>query len=1332
MSDYNLSGLNSREFEHLIQALTMRVIASGVRPFGDGKDGGREATYEGRMSYPSDTEPWNGYLVIQAKFLQRPFRVDDEGSWALSQLEGELKKYLDPGCKPRKPEYYVFATNAVFTPVPRTGTIDRAESLLNQYAAKIGIRGYDFWDHDKICRLLDGEGEIRRRYAPFINAGDVLTQVAEMLRQRRPNFDKVMVLHLQKQLWADQYVRLGQAGHAADPRTSLAQVFTDLLAFEEPRPEPVEESVTPGGRLPDGFVATVLGLAGQLLDPRTLAERETGESGDAVENQPEAGAAGRRQPRAGRYVLVGGPGQGKTTLGQYLCQVFRASILRARPRAELSPDAARALDEVCEQCQRDGIHLPIARRFPVRVVLSQFAETLAERKVASLIEFLTSQINASSQAGLTEADLKDWFAAHPWLIVLDGLDEVPSSSNREELAAAVAGFWSDMAFLNSDVLTVATTRPQGYEHEFSPADYRHYYLAPLSTARALNYAKKLVELRNAGDDEAQKLILDRIERAIREPSTARLMRSPLQVAIMSMLVERFGDPPSQRWPMFQEYYGVIFRRESSKAGSHSAVLRQYRAHIDVIHQRVGLRLQAEGESAGATDASLTKSEFGSLVRGRLVEVGYEGEELEVASSQIIEAAMDRLVFLVAPRAGRVGFEIRSLQEFMAAWALMHGDDPLVRVRLEAISPYAYWRNVFLFAAGCCVIEREHAFDGLIALTSQLNETPAESAVTLQGSRLALDLLEDGLVRDYPGLSRSLARCAARLLILPPEIMENRLAAQVTHQNEEVFFEQIRDRLNQKDIFSQLAAWDLLYRLSDRGNSKATALLRENWPCQPSDRLEVFRVIREFHRDRWLVERLIEVLPFVTPAEIARAELFQEYVVRHGISLPPWFVAAIELGGRHRETAGFELRLRLSADDPPVRFRYRSVRPEESDDLIPLAGMPSAHPAWRPLVAAARFAERPSKTTMADALREVASVWRNREYEVRIPHTEFPWPLAACIEGNETPDDFLRMAQRADSGSLGDLEDWLAAEALSREGGLDRENMLRLTDETWPFDPESLRSGLPIAGASVKIEDSQHTNYVQELLRVFDRAVSRRVRGKLSEIILALVGFDFFRHRSSLQDVDPKKLLELLTSQRSRRVNLSLFARIDPPSLFEPAWVEVLDYVGRECIVSGFHYSNSKLLPTLATLTTIYPGKVGLANMLASLLLLGYQHHAPLDMAPPPTDADPRTRLCILITSLFRSTWGEEDAGRLADSARSLVREHPYYVNPIMDYLEERKKDSAGAARFLIQLLGTWPRERWPARRRAIELIKGVIQQQKSGLSDPQVGSSLGLPHIWPG
>ena len=47
MADHNFNGLTSRSFEHLVQAIAVVEIGPMVTVFGDGRDGGREATFEG-------------------------------------------------------------------------------------------------------------------------------------------------------------------------------------------------------------------------------------------------------------------------------------------------------------------------------------------------------------------------------------------------------------------------------------------------------------------------------------------------------------------------------------------------------------------------------------------------------------------------------------------------------------------------------------------------------------------------------------------------------------------------------------------------------------------------------------------------------------------------------------------------------------------------------------------------------------------------------------------------------------------------------------------------------------------------------------------------------------------------------------------------------------------------------------------------------------------------------------------------------------------------------------------------------------------------------------
>lgn len=95
MPDYSFTHLSTRSFEKLVQDIAIAVIGLQVLVFGDGRDGGREATFEGPTSYPDTSDPWVGYGVIQAKFKQRDseFGADE---WALKELKKELKNLKIP------------------------------------------------------------------------------------------------------------------------------------------------------------------------------------------------------------------------------------------------------------------------------------------------------------------------------------------------------------------------------------------------------------------------------------------------------------------------------------------------------------------------------------------------------------------------------------------------------------------------------------------------------------------------------------------------------------------------------------------------------------------------------------------------------------------------------------------------------------------------------------------------------------------------------------------------------------------------------------------------------------------------------------------------------------------------------------------------------------------------------------------------------------------------------------------------------------------------------------------------------------------------------------
>jgi hypothetical protein len=88
--DYDLTRLGDREFEHLTQAVALQVLGAGVSVFGDGPDGGREATFEGRTRFPEPGEHWDGYGVVQAKFKRRPVGGGRDVTDLLRAIQAEL------------------------------------------------------------------------------------------------------------------------------------------------------------------------------------------------------------------------------------------------------------------------------------------------------------------------------------------------------------------------------------------------------------------------------------------------------------------------------------------------------------------------------------------------------------------------------------------------------------------------------------------------------------------------------------------------------------------------------------------------------------------------------------------------------------------------------------------------------------------------------------------------------------------------------------------------------------------------------------------------------------------------------------------------------------------------------------------------------------------------------------------------------------------------------------------------------------------------------------------------------------------------------------------
>jgi hypothetical protein len=733
--EYDLTRLETGSFEHLCRALFDRQLGPGVGQFGAGPDGGREATFTGRLEWKSGSETvsWDGYTVLQAKFRQRPLGTSQDQSWLIQQMRNELTDWANPKKTRRMagkvPDHLVIATNVVLSP-GAGGGIDALEAMMKEFAPKAGIRSWLVWHHDKICSMLDDARDIRSAYAGLITAGDVLSQLQEYVQGSAAAIGEDIRLHAAQGLVQERFVRLTESGGFG--RLTLEQVGVDLPA------------VRPSG---DGEPVLVQTIAALVRIGDHILKHESIEPGVPS-----------------KIVIVGGPGQGKTTLSHLLAQTYRATLLGDDPDRH-GPQVAPVVRSTLDLLEAQQIPKPRNKRWPMRINLAAFADDIGGRP-ESLLAWIARNIRETTTSEIGAADLLSWFQQWPWLLILDGFDEVASPLARNLVQEEIVNLFIQADTRTSDLLTVITTRPQGYENDFALPGVEHITLKPLDTTEALAYASRFAD-QHFGQDVLQRdKTLERVTTAAQDPATSRLMTSPLQVTIMTLLLEGRERPPHGRYRLFDAYFDTVYRREANKHGPSGSLLESFRKDIEHLHEQVGLRLQAASEQTSTSDATMSVDELRQLAVQRLVNTqGHELEEAATLADQIVRAATNRLVLLV-PKKDGVGFEVRSLQEYLAARAMTSGSDEEQLHRLAVAAPSAHWRNTWLLAFARALDTREHLRDPLLGMLRGLDSDPLAGRVGL-GPELARDLLADSIAHEVPTFRQQLLDIVLGILTLPP-------------------------------------------------------------------------------------------------------------------------------------------------------------------------------------------------------------------------------------------------------------------------------------------------------------------------------------------------------------------------------------------------------------------------------------------------------------------------------------------------------------------------------------------------------------------------------------
>lgn len=1172
--DFEFKTFSPRSFERFAQAMALHALGDGVMVFGDGPDGGREASFEGSLNFPSDAESWSGYTIMQAKFLQVPGSPHEDADWLVAQLRAELSKFTKLDSKLRKPDYYILVSNARLSPMPENdrakGGIAKIDEVFAEFRGELQLKDYRVWHLDQLCTMLMNADSLRRSYAAWLSTSDVIADLLAQSNTKTASIKDGMYRYLARELRSHQPIRLQQAGHSGNAQTMIEDVFVDL-PFRKDRQNKRETS----NKL---LLATLLNQSRDCLDGASVTAQQ-----EQTYGRPE------------RILILGGPGQGKSTLSQFLAQIFRANILKSRNAGKNTAETNNIINRTLQYAEEVDLSTDIPRRFPIRIDLPMFADWLSKRdsnQSASLLDHIAGHISQISNTEIGANNLRQWLCDHPTVIILDGLDEVPSSANRAVVLRAINEFWDEAS--QADLLMVVTTRPQGYNDDLDPILYTKLELVPLLPNQAIDYAKKLASALLA-DPIQRERVLERITEAAASKTTARLLVSPLQVAILISLIDQRGDAPTDRWSLFDKYFGVMLQREQGKLGRVGEVMRHWSRQISAIHYRAGFLLHVEAETLGHSEPQLTSNDLEALVKGQLEDDGYEGHALQESVRSLIEVSTERMVLLVQNAEDRFTFEVRSLQEFMAAAYVMSGRELTVQKRLKAIANKTHWLHVFQIAASKCFAENDSIQyrDTIVTICRDINENGDEIDRLLKtGSSLALALLDDGIAYDQPKYRRMLLAAAFEILRAGPKILPDSLA---DHCDREPLrtIELLRNYLGNIATDTVDAAWRLMFYCYIAEQEWVEEFIDEIWSDDPHHLAKILLTPAPLPANSTLLEKLRGTLS-ATPYRLIKNTYdskLREDNPRHSAIVLNFPALRIFINNKPKRKP---INIYINGQESRLQLQYCSLEINEQTQTI-YNNLPKTIE-WEPLQALKVFHETPSKASLSNLLHLIDThdwkeIFEDLAYVV-------PWPLGTALHMAALGENYHLVSKYVMDGEFGDIIDWQQAEERWGSKGIDTFDFEQSCHGKF-FDQSLAAKGWPLSQPYLSRE-FKNPSFAYEIAQL-TKVATGSPRSLLSDILDEAIESedDNFKLTLDIAQLLYGKRYHVQPSQLW--IDPRIILKLDDTVFDNDIFLETLaDACKKGCVWIASHSSNPQhIYELLIKKANIHPGLiVALLNLVA--------------------------------------------------------------------------------------------------------------------------------------
>jgi hypothetical protein len=728
-SDYPFELLGPDRFQRLAQIMVAQQFPDTQAFPLRQPDGGRDI-----VVYQRDTNRRSA-SVFQVKFVERPEALDDPHKWVLETAEAEAPKIAEQ--LPKGAQSYTLITNVRGTGHAGSGSIDRLDVILQE---ALGISARGWWRDDLVVRLK-ANPHLRWEFPDLLSGADVLRELIETdLSEERNRRSSAITAYLTEQLEEDGEVRFKQV----DLQEDLLGLFVDIPASistgRKRGPAGSEDSEffqTLWSRFQDGGSEITAGHRPDRT-AKFLQEHEGRYDYPASDLLLD----GEFQERAPLVVIEGAPGQGKSTVTQYLCQVHRM----------------RLLDKEVQRLPRRQIGAPL--RVPFRVDLRDLAtwfqgknpfmpdQGLADDQPRSVEGFIAASVSHhSGGVAFDVADLLAVLKVTAAVAVFDGLDEVADIDTRKHLVDELTMTSRRLSATASSFQMIVTSRPAAFANSpgFDAKTFRYLTLEAITPAIAKEYSEKWIRARKLTQRDARE-VKGVLEAKLEEPHMRELARNTMQLTILlSLIYARGSSLPDKRTALYGAYIETFFNRESEK----SEIVREHRDLLISLHGYLAWILHSDTER-GSGSGRISGDDLTKVLSDYLQAEGHDTNLVE----SLFEGVVTRVVAVVSRVEGLYEFEVQPLREYFAGRFLYEtarysptGEEAggTLPDRFLALARQPYWLNVARFYAG---FWSKGEIPSLVESLKDLAEDPAFS-VLRQPRILAGMLLADWVFSQNP-------------------------------------------------------------------------------------------------------------------------------------------------------------------------------------------------------------------------------------------------------------------------------------------------------------------------------------------------------------------------------------------------------------------------------------------------------------------------------------------------------------------------------------------------------------------------------------------------------